>query len=153
MQRKTLFLVSFFFLSIFFFVFFLTSQPSEGASIPPASNCANTKTDVKTCVGVGYTLDQAIADGKTKCTTACTTSQNAWCAILCTAANNCACTKGGIAVSCTIADPSCIVYDADGDIKPTKTTGQACVVDCKTPCDAACSGNSKARGSRNGLPS
>ena len=153
MQRKTLLLTSFFFLSLFFIAFFLSSQPSEGASTPPADFCSGSKTEVKSCVGIGYTWDQAGADGNSKCTTACITSQNVWCSIRCTAANDCICTKGDTKVRCTLVDKSCLVYDAAGDIDPKKTTGSPCVVECKTPCDALCSGKPKRRGSREEMTS
>ena len=150
LRQKNLLISSFSLLALFFIIFLVTSFSTHAATPAPADHCAATMSEMKTCVGIGLTVDKAITNGNTQCSTKCTNAQTAWCAIRCSA-SDCTCTKGNIRVQCTVTDSSCIVYTADGDIDPKRTTGNPCVVDCKTGCDALCSGSRKesSRSNRN----
>lgn len=126
-----------FFLSSFFF--FSETDAVTEMSVAVGEACIGPLNEERTCVGIGYTVDGAIQDGHKKCATKCEETIRAYCGILCKSRKGCVCKPiPSESVECKLADPSCIVYDRNGDVDGRKTTGSPCVVDCKTQCQATC---------------
>ena len=139
--------VALFFGILFFVGFFwsLLSTEADSAVSAALPTCDAAKVDTKNCQSVGRTMEEALRDCHDKCKAACVTSQDVWCQIICPSRRNCQCETTAPAPSCTITDPSCIVYNEDGSINPKKSRGW-CVAAGKTPCNAVCKGNDARRG-------